>query len=237
MSSAGHLGRRADPDRDLPGRHRRRSGAGAGAEPGQPGVAPTARGGPAARRHHGEELAQLHHGGAPGLAGQPLRRRVSPELRAPADQGRDRPHSRRGPGAGLRGRRLRHAGVAGSGQGRVARPHRQRRGERHPRAERPGRGRRGRRPADARRRSTTSSASTRAAACSTRRNSARSSSRPARMARPPASATWPGSSSPPATTRSAPCSTTRTRSASASSRRRARTRCSSRPPSARPWRN
>ena len=74
MSSQATVGRRAHADRDVPGRHRRRPGAGAGAEPGEPGPAPPAGGGPPARRHHGQELAQLHHGGAPRLAGPPVRR-------------------------------------------------------------------------------------------------------------------------------------------------------------------
>ena len=56
----------------------------------------------------------------------------------------------RRPGPGVRRRRLRHAGLAGSREGGGARPDRQRRRQRHPRAERAGRGRRDRRPADAR---------------------------------------------------------------------------------------
>ena len=91
---AGHVGRRAQAHRHLPRRHRRRPGAGAGAEPREPGAAPPAGGGPPARRHDRQELAQHHHGGAPRLAGPPVRRRLSPQLRPAADQGRDRPHSR-----------------------------------------------------------------------------------------------------------------------------------------------
>ena len=136
------------------------------------------------------------------------------------------------PGPGLRRRRLRHAGLAGPRQGGGPRPDRQRRGERHPRAERPGRGRRGRRAADAG-----------AGRLPAQRERARPPARREgvrrhhpqdrrRTARSPGSATWRASSSPPATTRSARCWTTRTRSASASSRRRGRTRCSSRPPCA-----
>ena len=143
----GHLGRRAHAHRHLPGRHRRRPGPGAGAEPREPGPAPAARGSPPARRHDREELAQPHHGGAPGLAGRAVRRHLPPQLRAAPGQGRPRPDPGRGPGPGLRRRRLRDAGLARSGQGGGPRPHRERRRERHPRAERAGGGRRGgRRP-------------------------------------------------------------------------------------------
>ena len=121
---AGDLGRRADADRDLPGRHRRRPRAGAGAEPRQPGAAPPAGRGAPARRHHGQELAQHHDGGAPRLARQPLRQRLPAQLRPAAGQGRPGPHAGRGPGAGLRRRRLRHAHLAGPEQGRGARPDR-----------------------------------------------------------------------------------------------------------------
>ena len=48
----------------------------------------------------------------------------------------------RGPGAGVRRRRLRHAHLARPAADRGPRPHRRRRRRRHPRAERPGRGRR-----------------------------------------------------------------------------------------------
>ena len=114
---AGHVGRRAHADRDLPGRHRRGPGAGAGAEPGEPGAAPPAGRSAPARRHHRQELAQLHHGGAPGLAGQPVRRRLPAQLRPAAGQGRAGPDSRRRAGPGVRRRRLRHAGLARSRQG------------------------------------------------------------------------------------------------------------------------
>ena len=126
-------------------------------------AAPAGRGAPA-RRHHGQELAQLHHGGAPPLAGQPVRYHLPPELRPAPGQGRAGADPGHRPGPGLRRRRLLHAGVARPGQGRGPRADRDRRGERHPRAERPGR----RRAWSARRRCrcrwTTSSASMRAAA-------------------------------------------------------------------------
>ena len=137
----------ADPDRHLPRRHRRRPRAGAGAKPRQPGAAALARGGAPARRHHRQELAQHHHGRAPGVARQPLRHGVPAQLRRAAGQGRAGAHSRRRPGGDLRCRRLRHARVAGSRQGRRARVVGVGRGERDPRPERAGRGRRGRRHA------------------------------------------------------------------------------------------
>ena len=109
-------------DRHLPRRHRRRPRAGAGAEPRQPGAAAPARGGAAARRHHRQELAQHHDGRAPGLARQPLRHGLPAQLRRAAGQGRAGAHPGRRPGGDLRRRRLRHARLARSRQGRRARP-------------------------------------------------------------------------------------------------------------------
>ena len=84
-----HHRRRAAADRDVRARHRRRHGAGAGAEPGQPGAAAAARGGaPASGVTAREELARSDHGRAPDLARRPLRRAVPAQLRAAPDPGR-----------------------------------------------------------------------------------------------------------------------------------------------------
>ena len=135
------------------------------------------------------------------------------------------------PGVGdaqhVRRRRLCDARLAGSGQGRLARPDRGRRRARHPRAEHPGLGRPARRRADADGQRLPDARSMRRAACARPRSSATSCSRPAMTARSCAWAMSRASSSPPATTRCVRAWTAWTRPPSASSRRPAPMRCRS----------
>ncbi len=74
--------RRDDADRHLQARHRSRQGAAAGAEPRGAGRAAPARGSAPPRRHHGQELARPHDGGAPAVAERPLRHDLPAQLRA-----------------------------------------------------------------------------------------------------------------------------------------------------------
>ncbi len=121
----GRLGRRAADDRHLPPGHRPGCGRGEGAEPRGAGAGAPARGRAPAGRDHAEAVADLPDGGAPDLAGRQVRHPVPAQLRAPARQGRAGAHPGGGRRAGLRRRRLRHARLAGPGQGGLARPDRQ----------------------------------------------------------------------------------------------------------------
>ena len=139
---AGHRRRRAQPHGHLQDRHRRGPGPGPGAEPRQP--APC-RGCPRRSAQIGvttvkssPNLTMVVHIVSPDARYDELYLR---QLRGAPDQGPAVPHPRRGPGAGVRRRRLRHAPLARSAEDRGARPHRRRRRRRHPRAERAGRGR------------------------------------------------------------------------------------------------
>ena len=97
-----------------------------------------------------KQSPDLPDGRAPDLAERQVRHAVPAQLRAPARQGRAGAPARRRRCAGLRRRRLRDARLARSGQDRLARPDRGRRGARDARAERAGLGRPARRRADAR---------------------------------------------------------------------------------------
>ena len=130
---------RDDADHHLRARDRRRQGAGSGAEPRRAGAAEAAGCGAAPGRHHQQGVSGSHHGGAPGLAGQPLRHAVPVQLRAPARQGRTRAARRGRRRAGVRRGPVLDAHLARSGEGGEPRAHRGRHRQVHPRAEHPGR--------------------------------------------------------------------------------------------------
>ena len=130
-------------------------------------------GGAPAGRGRAEELPRSDHGRPPDLAQPPLRRVVSPELRADPDPGRAGAAAGHGQRPDLRRRRLRHADLARSRQGRRPEPDRGGGGPGGAAAERPGLRRHPGGPAPHRARCRSSSPSTPRAGCSTRRSSAR----------------------------------------------------------------
>ena len=147
---AGDDRRRDDADRHLQARHRSRQGAGAGAEPRRAGAA-AAAGGSAARSASPPRRARPTSSWSCTCSRRTTATTCSTSATTRILQVKDelaRIAGRRR-GAGLRRRRLQHARLARSGEGRRARPDGQRRGPRDPRAERPGRGRRARRAAGA----------------------------------------------------------------------------------------
>ena len=112
-------------DRHLPHRHRPGRGRIGDAEPDQSRAAAPARRRAPDRRHDRKELADPDHGGAHGLARQPLRRAVSAQLRAVVRARCAVAHPRHGLGAGVRRGRLRDAHLARPEQaGRARRDHR-----------------------------------------------------------------------------------------------------------------
>ncbi len=127
-----HRRRPDDPDRHLQARHQSGPGPADGAEPGQPG-----RGPPAGRRarpghHYAEKPVVAADGRSHHLAQRPLRRQLPAQLRPAAHQGPPPGHQGRRADPDVRRRRLRHAHLAGSAEGRRTRPVAGRCRRRHP---------------------------------------------------------------------------------------------------------
>ena len=182
MFSQAATRRHADADRHLQARHRSRPRQQLVQNRVNQALPRLPRGHAQSRRHHDQELARPHHGGAPALARRPLRHALSAQLCGAERQGPARQDRGRRQRAAFGSRRLRHAHLAQSGEDRRARPDRRRRGQRHPRAECAGRGRRHQRPALWHRRAELQLPINVEGRLSDRRNSATSSSRTRRTA-------------------------------------------------------